>query len=252
MNFHKILIFIFLLFLNNCATEKNIDKEKIIINKNIFSNKGFTLIYDSILHKNGKIPKKINDRSLIILQKNLKKNTKVKITNILNGKSIIATVGANSDYPSFYNSVITKRIANKLEVNFNEPYIEVSEIFTNSTFVAKKAKTFDEEKIVADSAPIDSISINDLNENKKESKKSIKKTFKYAIKIADFYFKDTAKSMIYRIKKETNIKKININKLSKTKYRVLLGPYNNLNSLQKAFNDINILEFENIEIIQND
>ena len=31
-----------------------------------------------------------------------------------------------------------------------------------------------------------------------------------------------------------------------------MGPFNNIKSLQKAFNDINILEFENIEIIKND
>ena len=30
------------------------------------------------------------------------------------------------------------------------------------------------------------------------------------------------------------------------------GPFNNINSLQKSFNDISILEFENIEIIKND
>ena len=39
--------------------------------------------------------------------------------------------------------------------------------------------------------------------------------------------------------------------LSKTQYRVFLGPFNNINSLQKAFNNVNILEFENIEIIKN-
>ena len=34
------------------------------------------------------------------------------------------------------------------------------------------------------------------------------------------------------------------------KYRVYLGPFYNINTLQKSFNDINILEFENIEIIK--
>ena len=41
-------------------------------------------------------------------------------------------------------------------------------------------------------------------------------------------------------------------KLSKTQYRVFLGPFDNIYSLQKAFNDINILDFENIEIIKID
>ena len=75
-------------------------------------------------------------------------------------------------------------------------------------FVAKKAKTFDEEKNVANKAPIDSISVNDLNA-KKNKKKKISKTanFNYIIKIADFYFIDSAKSMIQKIKKETSLNK---------------------------------------------
>ena len=53
-----------------------------------------------------------------------------------------------------------------------------------------------------------------------------------------------------RITNETEIKKININKLSSTKFRVFIGPYDNLISLKKSFNAINILEFDNIEIIK--
>ena len=74
----------------------------------------------------------------------------------------------------------------------------------------------------------------------------------YIIKVADFYFEDTASVMVKRITNETRIKKPKIKKISDKKYRVFLGPFNNINSLQKSFNDINILEFENIEIIKND
>ena len=55
-----------------------------------------------------------------------------------------------------------------------------------------------------------------------------------------------------KIKTETVIKNVNIFELSKNQFRVSMGPFNNIKSLQKAFNDINILEFENIEIIKND
>jgi hypothetical protein len=58
--------------------------------------------------------------------------------------------------------------------------------------------------------------------------------------------------LVERIKKETTIKKVMVNKLSKSEYRVFLGPFDNINLLQKAFNDIKILQFENIEIIYND
>ena len=58
--------------------------------------------------------------------------------------------------------------------------------------------------------------------------------------------------MINRIINETKINNPKIKKISKEKYRVYLGPFNNINSLQKSYNDINILEFENIEIIRNE
>ena len=122
----------------------------------------------------------------------------------------------------------------------------------NSSFIAKKAKTFDEEKVVADKAPIDSISINDLNSEVAKTEHVKLNKFNYSIKIADFYFKDTALTMVDRIKKETSVNNSGIQVLSNTQYRVFLGPFNNINSLQKAFNDINVLQFENIEIIKND
>ena len=55
-----------------------------------------------------------------------------------------------------------------------------------------------------------------------------------------------------RIKIESPIKNSKIKKISDKKYRVYLGPFNDINSLQKSFNDISILQFENIEIIKND
>ena len=105
------------------------------------------------------------------IQKNLKRGTTVKIKNILNNKTIIAKVGNKSQYPIFNNSVISNRISEEINLDPNEPYIEIFEILNNSSFVAKKAKTFDEEKKVADKAPIDNISINDLNSEITNSKK---------------------------------------------------------------------------------
>jgi len=58
--------------------------------------------------------------------------------------------------------------------------------------------------------------------------------------------------MLNRISVESDIKNPKIKKISDKKYRVFLGPFNNINSLQKSYNDISILEFENIEIIKND
>ena len=51
---------------------------------------------------------------------------------------------------------------------------------------------FEEEKSVAEKAPVDGIQINDLNQKKKK-KKIKKQKFSYSIKVADFYYKDQQK-----------------------------------------------------------
>jgi len=252
MNYKNYLYILLFFFSFNCTTQTLLKKEISPIIQNRYINKGFTLVYSEKLFDQKLITKKLAQRDLIIFQKNLKKKTQVKITNILNGKSIIAKVGSNASYPIFYNSVISLRILEELEIDLNEPYVEIISISDNSAFVANKAKTYEEEKQVADKAPVDNISINDLNKKLKKTKKNIKKNFTYLIKVGDFYFKDSAISMTKRINQETQIKESKIKKISSTKYRVYLGPFFDINSLQNTFNDINILSFENIEIIKND
>ena len=60
--------------------------------------------------------------------------------------------------------ILSIRIADAIDLNKNEPYIEILEILEDSVFVAKKAKIFEEEKKVAIKAPVNSISISDLNQ----------------------------------------------------------------------------------------
>ena len=251
MNYKYFLIIIFFI-ISGCSTYSITDNKIKTFNKSNFKNKGFTLVYNDNLYKQKIISKKIDNRSLVIFQKNLKKGTTVKIKNILNEKTIIAKVGSNAKYPLFNNSVLSNRISKEIDLDPNEPYVEIFEILNNSSFIAKKAKIFDEEKQVADKAPIDSISINDLNSEVAKTEQVKQNKFNYLIKIADFYFKDTALTMLDRIEKETLVNKIGVQTLSNTQYRVFLGPFYNINSLQKAFNDINVLQFENIEIIKND
>ena len=248
---YKIYFFIFI-FLFSCSTNNIINKDIEVVGYiDTFSSKGFALVFDDNLKKKKIVNNKLDDRSLLIFQKNLKKNTSVKITNLINKKSILAKVGSRSKYPNFYNSVISQRIFDELELNQNEPYVEISTVSVNSAFVAKKTKMYDEEKEVADKAPVDGISISDLSKNKKKVKKSKKvDEFSYIIKLADFYYENSAKMMQKRIKNELNLNNSRIIKISNTNYRVYFGPYDNLKSLKKAFDDINPLNFENIEIIK--
>ena len=249
MNYKIIIIILFLLSscTNNIVIQNN---EKQII-KPKFVNSGFTLIYDEKLFTNKIINKKMNDRDLIIFQKNLKKGASVKLINPINNKSLLAYVGKKTIYPSFNNSVVSKRIAFELELNNDEPYIIIEEIVDNSAFFAKKAKTYEEEKEVANKAPVEKILVNDLNKTlKKINIKKVKK-FNYSIKIADFYFEDSAKTMKKKILNESTIKNVDIIEKTKNKYRVIIGPYMDLKSLQKDYNKLEKLDFENIQIIKN-
>ena len=248
---YKIHIFLFL-FLFSCTTN-NINKKDtdVVQHIDVFSSKGFALVFNDDLKKKRIVNKNLENRSLLIFQKNLKKDTSVKITNLLNNKSILAKVGANSKYPNFFNSVISQRIYDELEINDLEPYVQITTVSENSTFFAKKAKMYDEEKHVAEKAPVEGISINDLSLNKVEKKKNQKKNkFNYIIKIADFYYENTAIMMKKRIEDELNLKNSKISKISNTNYRVYFGPFDNLKSLKNVFDDITPLNFENIEIIK--
>ena len=81
--------------------------------------------------------------------------------------------------------------------------------------------------------------------------KTKNQTFSYSIKVADFFYLDTAKMMIDRINKETPLKNSRVIKISKTRFRVLIGPFNDIKSLEESFEKMKSLNFENIEILKN-
>ena len=252
MNYRNLLIIISIIFLTGCK-QINLNNQINLNSQVKYKNSGFTLIYSEDLKKKKEITKKIDNRAIIIFHKSLKKNSFVKITNPINMKTVIAEVISNKvEFSDFYNSVITLRIAEELSLDLNEPYIDLVLISNNSTFIAKKAKTFDEEKNVAVKAPVDGIKIDNLgNSNQPKKVPSIKNNFKYSIKIADFYYNQSAINMAERIINETNIKNPVVKKISNTKYRVLLGPFNDIKILEESFNEIKSLNFENLEILKN-
>ena len=249
MNYNFFLKFLFCLSLLSCNQSFNNEFKKINISlENRYQNSGFALVYNDNL----KDIKKIETRSLDIYHKSLKKKSIVKITNPNNGKYLIANVKSNRiRFSNFYNSILSLRIAEELELDLNEPFVELILLSKESTFVAKKAKMFEEEKEVAEKAPVDGIMINDLNQKKIKNNKAKKKRFSYIIKVADFYYKESAKLMVGRIKDESLINNVDIIKLSETKYRVLIGPFNDIKSLKNSFEKMSLFNFENLEILNN-
>lgn len=247
-------IFILLILFTVSCTNQNLGKKKVSNNVifHKYSNNGFTLIYSDDLFKKKIINKKLNDRDLLVFQKNLNKDTIVKITNPLNNKSVIAKVKSKSNYPNFYNSVITSRIATELFIDLNEPLILIESVDQNSVFYAGKAKTFEEEKNVADKAPVEGVNIVNISSESSSKEKVTKSTkkFNYIIKIANFYYEDSAKLVKERIMSETDIKKINIEKININNYRLSIGPYKSIEKLRNTFDKMETLYFENLEFIK--
>ena len=69
---------------------------------------------------------------------------------------------------------------------------------------------------------------------KKKKLKIIKLTFYTQLRLQIFTIRILQKNMVDRIKNETNINNSSIRKLSKTKYRVLLGPFNDNKNIRKV------------------
>ena len=57
--------------------------------------------------------------------------------------------------------------------------------------------------------------------------------------------------MVARIKNEVFLKNLKIVELSKTNYRVLIGPFDDIRTLKKSFEKMKSLYFENLEILKD-
>ena len=145
----KYIFFLILFFSLSCSQPNNIKINTDIKSKFIYSSKGFALIYEDNFYKKKIVKKKINNRDFVILHSYLKPKTYVKIFNPENGKNVVAKVKYRTQFSKIYNSVITKRIAEAIDLDLEDTYVEIISINQNIKFIAKKAKTYEEEKKVA-------------------------------------------------------------------------------------------------------
>ena len=134
------LVLIFLISCTNSSIKKN--KSNYIS----YKSSGFALVYNSNLHQNEKFYKKINNDKFEIAHNLLPKNSILKITNPLNMKSIELKFTKKIKILPFYKILISQKVADKLELNKEMPFVEVTERKKNKSFVAKVATTHSEEK----------------------------------------------------------------------------------------------------------
>ena len=245
----KLLLVFFIILLSSCANYKTRQPVE-EIEKKYFSSKGFALIYKDDFYNDGVINKKLNNNEFEVMHSFLKKNTQIKIINPENLKFVEIKVLKKANYPSIFSIIVSEKIAKSLELNINDPYVEILELKSNKKFIAKKSNIFDEEKNVLEKAPVNEVKIDDLSSSKLVLKKKDKKS-NFFIIVGDFYYSDSAYNLKKELTTKTQIKNFFVKKINDTKYRLLLGPYKNFNALKSGYISLNKLNFENLNIYKD-
>ncbi len=221
--------------------------------KKPYTAKGFAFIYNKNDFEKKIIKRKMNNETMQISLQKLKIGTLIKISNPKNNKNIVLKNTTRIKYPDFYKILITKPVAEELDLNLEIPIIEILEIKKNKSFVAEKAKIFKEEKKIPSKAPVATVQISNISKNKE--KKLKKNNDNIFIHVATFYSLDTAEFLKNRIIKDvTNLdkRKIKIKKINNKETRVILGPYISVNSLKNDYIKLETFGFEELDVFINE
>ena len=245
MKYKLIVLFI---FLTSCS--QNYSRLDI---KKSFHSKGFAYIYNEKDFIDKKIKKKLDNNSLQIAHNKLRPGSLIKITNIKSNDSIILVNSKRFEYPDFYKILITKPVAEEINLEIDSPLVEIIEVKKNKSFIAKKTKIFKEEEKIHSNAPVETVTINNISKKKKVKNKVIKDEF-YII-IAEFYSKDSANLLKKRITQELknfDTKKLYINSRKSNKITLLSGPYSSINLMKNDYIQLKNFGFEELDISINE
>ena len=244
----KFNILILVFFLTSCTAHYTKSD-----NRKPYNSTGFAYIYNDQDFENKIITKKLNNDLFQISHKNLKVGSLIKLVNPKTKNSIVLKNIKRIQYPDFYKILITEPVAKKLKIDNELPLIEVLEIKKNKSFIAAKAKIYNEEKQLSNNAPVTSVKISNISKKKAKKKNNISDNI--YILIASFYTNEAANLLKQRIiteKTNYDIKKIKIIKKTSKKFEVLSGPYKSVNLLKNDYIDLKIFGFEELDIFINE
>ena len=239
--------YLIILLLVSCQPLSNQSSNKIV-----YSSRGFAYIYNEGDYIKKYISKRFDNQKLLVAHNKIRVGKIVRITNPENKKNLILKINKRTNYPDFYQILITKAVAEKLKLNNSMPYVEIQEIKKNKSFIAEKAKTFKEEKKVSNKVPVTSVKIDNISKIK--TNKTLKPKIFYII-IADFYSYNSAMFLKKRITKEMkdfSATKLTIKKKQKNNFQLISGPYKTVNSLKNDYIILKKNSFEELEVKLND
>ena len=236
-----------IVLLYSCADYKT-QQAREGVEKNYYFSKGFALVYNEDLYYQKVVNKKFSDEKYGAMHNLLKVNTSVKIINPSNSKFLDIKISKKANYPKIFNIVLSRSAAFALELDMENPYVEVFETKKNKTFVAKEGNTFEEEKNVSKKVPVDKVKIDILTEQDVNTKKKIVKKNNFILVINDFYYFDSANDLKKVLREKIKVDNISIKKINNNKYRLFAGPFKSFNTLKTIYISLNNLGFENINI----
>ena len=239
---YKLLISLF--FLTYCSPHfTKLD------NRKPYNSTGFAYVYNEKDYVEKIIKKKMNNKLLQISHKDLKTGTLIKLINPKTNQSLTLKNIKKINYPDFYKILITKPVADKLNINEELPLIEILEIKKNKSFIAEKAKIYQEEKKIFSKAPVTSVQISNISKKKLNIKTNNKENI--YILIASFYTNEAAnllkKRIIHEISNYDNTK-LKTKKRSSKEFEVLSGPYKSINLLKNDYIVFKNFGFEELDI----
>ena len=175
----------------------------------------------------------------------------IEVTNLNNGKSTLVRVNHREAFSSIKVVNLSKGVFKKLGMDKNADLVKISLIDSNESFLLSAAYTYDEEKKVTE-APVSSVVVIDkdrnelsVNETNIKNKNLYNKIF---INVASFAFRESAQ----KIKKDLSNYDVKIfesqNMSGSTVYKVLIGPYSDVESLLKDLNDDTFKKYEDLSI----
>ena len=236
-----------IVLLYSCADYKT-QQAREGVEKNYYFSKGFALVYNEDLYYQKVVNKKFSDEKYGAMHNLLKVNTSVKIINPSNSKFLDIKISKKANYPKIFNIVLSRSAAFALELDMENPYVEVFETKKNKTFVAKEGNTFEEEKNVSKKVPVDEVKIDILTEQDVNTKKKIVKKNNFILVINDFYYFDSANDLKKVLREKIKVDNISIKKINNNKYRLFAGLFKSFNTLKTTYISLNNLGFDELNV----
>ena len=188
----------------------------------------------------------------------------VRITNIENGFSMIVRVNHRGAYSNTNIIELSDRVFDKLKLNENGNLVKLELINANETFILGKAKTYNAEKKISSTAPVNGVSIISISPENQDSTaenllfedninldnfriETISNKEIY-IHVATLLFKHSAEELQKTLKSVKKVDIVNSMNNGKNTYKVIIGPFENLVQLNEILKIDTIQQYEDLSI----